>query len=152
MATHFSAPMDLMTQSTHESYVREEAVKPGSDRTFGLVMAAALLVVSLLNGWHNGRLWPWAITLAVLFGLIGWASPPTLRPLNVAWMKLGLLLHRVVNPIVMGLLFYGTILPTGLLMRVRGADLLRLKWEPQAKSYWIERAPGLKPETMKDQF
>jgi hypothetical protein len=67
-------------------------------------------------------------------------------------MKLGLLLHRIVNPMVMGLLFYGTIWPTGLVMRMRGRDLLRLKRDPSAASYWIARVPGPAPETMKDQF
>jgi hypothetical protein len=78
--------------------------------------------------------------------------PSSLRPLNRLWMKLGLLLHRIVNPIVMGLLFYGTIWPTGLVMRMRGRDLLRLKRDPSAASYWIARVPGPAPETMKDQF
>jgi len=141
-----------MKQSTHESFVREEAAEPGSDRTFGLVMAAALGVLGTINGWHRGRLWPWMIALAVLFGVLGWISPSKLRPLNIAWMKLGLLLHRIVNPIVMALLFYGTILPTGLLMRMRGRDLLRLKRDPEVESYWITRTPGPKPETMRDQF
>jgi hypothetical protein len=141
-----------MTQSTHESFVREETATPGSDRTFGLVMAGALGVLSLFNGWHHGRLWPWMLLLAALFALAGWLRPSWLHPLNRLWMMLGLILHRVVNPIVMGLLFYGTILPTGLVMRMRGKDLLRLKREEAADSYWIVRPPGPAPETMKDQF
>jgi hypothetical protein len=141
-----------MNQSTHESFARDEAAAPGSDRTFGLVMAAALAVVSLLNGWHLGRLWPWTSVAAVLFLLAAWLAPSSLRPLNRLWMKLGLILHKIVNPIVMGLLFYGTILPTGLIMRLRGRDLLRLKRDPAADSYWITRTPGPAPETMRDQF
>jgi hypothetical protein len=141
-----------MTQSTHESFVREEAANPGSDRTFGLVMAGALAVLALLNGWHHGRLWPWEATIAALFLLAALLRPALLKPLNRLWMKLGLVLHRVVNPIVMGLLFFGTIWPTGLVMRMRGRDLLRLKREPSSDSYWIERSPGPAPETMRDQF
>jgi hypothetical protein len=141
-----------MNQSTHESFTREEAAQPGSNRTFGLVMAGALALVSLLNGWHLGRLWPWTLAIAALFVLAAWLRPSVLHPLNRLWMKLGLLLHRVVNPIVMGLLFYGTILPTGLVMRMRGRDLLRLKRDSTAESYWIARVPGPAPETMKDQF
>jgi hypothetical protein len=78
--------------------------------------------------------------------------PALLHPLNRLWMKLGLLLHKIVNPIVMGLLFYGTIWPTGLAMRMRGRDLLRLKRDPDADTYWIARPPGPLPETMRDQF
>jgi hypothetical protein len=141
-----------MNRSTHESFVREETAPPGSDRTFGLVMAGALVIVSLFNGWHHGRLWPGMLIGALAFVGTAWLRPHALHPLNRLWMKLGLLLHKVVNPVVMGLLFYGTILPTGLVMRLRGKDLLRLKREPGSDSYWITRTPGPAPETMRDQF
>ena len=76
-----------------------------------------------------------------------------LRPLNIAWTRFGLLLHAVVNPVVMALLFYGTVLPTGLVMRALGRDLLRLRRDPAAESYWIARQPpGPAPDTFKDQF
>jgi len=142
-----------MNQSTHENFSRDEVSSAGSsDRTFGLVMAGALALLALINGWHHGRLWPWELTIAVLLLSAAWLRPMLLNPLNRLWMKLGLLLHRVVNPIVMGLLFYGTIWPTGLVMRMRGRDLLRLKREPEADTYWIARPPGPLPETMRDQF
>ncbi|MHC2620351.1 hypothetical protein ACVIW2_002383 [Bradyrhizobium huanghuaihaiense] len=141
-----------MKQSTHESFVRDEAAPPGSDRTFGLVMAAALAVLSLFNGWHHGRLWPGMLLAAVLFAAAGWLKPSWLHPLNILWMMLGLVLHKIVNPIVMGLLLFGAILPTGLIVRMRGKDLLRLKREPASDTYWIARAPGPQPETMRDQF
>jgi len=142
----------VIKQSTHESFTRDEPASPGSDRTFGLVMAAALAMVSLVNGWHHGRLWPWTSVAALLFAAAALLRPSSLRVLNSLWMKLGLLMHKVVNPVVMGLLFYGTILPTGLVMRLRGRDLLRLKREPKAETYWIARPPGPSPETMRDQF
>jgi hypothetical protein len=64
-----------------------------------------------------------------------------------------LLLHRIVNPVVMALMFYGTVLPTGIVMRLMGKDLLRLKWRPDAETYWIVRSPpGPAAETMRDQF
>jgi hypothetical protein len=141
-----------MNQSTHENFTRDEASPPGSNRTFGLVMAAALALLALINGWHSGRLWPWELILAALFLSAASFRPALLHPLNRLWMKLGLLLHKIVNPIVMGLLFYGTIWPTGLAMRMRGRDLLRLKRDPDADTYWIARPPGPLPETMRDQF
>jgi hypothetical protein len=117
------------------------------------VIAAALALMSLLNWWHNGYSWRWTAGIAVFFLATGLLCPAALRPLNRLWLKFGLLLHKVVNPIVMALVFFGTVLPTGLIMRALGKDLLRLKWQPDANSYWIERRPpGPAPKSMKDQF
>jgi len=141
-----------MPQSTHENFTRVEPALPGSDRAFGWIMAGALALLSLLNGWHHGRLWPWTLAAAVLFAAVAWLRPSLLHRLNRLWTKLGLLLHKIVSPVVMALLFYGAILPTGLVMRLRGKDLLRLRREPDTSSYWIARAPGPAPDTMRDQF
>ena len=81
----------------------------------------------------------------------GW--PAVLWPLNRLWLLLGIVLYRIVNPIVMALLFFSTIVPIGMLMRLCGKDSLRLRREPEAASYWIEREPpGPPPETMRNQF
>jgi len=116
-------------------------------------MAGALTAVTLLNAWHTGRLWPWTGGLAALFLAAAWLRPAILNPLSRIWLKFGLMLHSVVNPVVMALLFYGTVLATVLVARAMGKDLLRLKRKPDAESYWIVREPpGPSPETMKDQF
>jgi hypothetical protein len=142
-----------MPNTTHESLSRDEAVVVGSDRSFGIVMAAALAILALLNGWHSGHLWPWTGGLAGLFLAAALFYPPVLNPLNRLWLKFGLLLHKVVNPIMMALVFFGAVLPTGLVMRALGKDPLRLKRQPEAHTYWIERRPaGPTPESMKDQF
>jgi hypothetical protein len=143
-----------VTQNTiHESYSRDETVIGGSDRSFGIVMAAAFAVISLLNWWRDGHSWPWTGGIAILFLTAALFYPAVLKPFNRLWLKLGLLLHKVVNPIVMALVFFGTVLPTGLIMRALGKDPLGLKRQPNAKSYWIERRPsGPTPESMKDQF
>ncbi len=142
-----------MANQTHESYSRHEADVPGSDRSFGMVMAAAFALLTLINAWHVGRAWPWTGALATLFFVFAYFRPAALRPFNSIWFKFGLLLHKAVNPIVMAVVFFGTVLPTGLIMRAMGKDLLRLKRQPDATSYWIERQPpGPAPESMKDQF
>ena len=146
-------PRSKAEQSTHEDFSREEKIVAGSDRSFGLVMAGALAVVSLVNVWHMGRVWPWTGGLAALFLVAALLAPAILHPLNLLWLKFGLLLHKVVNPVLMALIFYGTVLPTGMVARLMGKDLLRLKRDPDADSYWIVRTPpGPAPETMKDQF
>jgi len=142
-----------MKNTIHESYSRNEAVVSGSDRWFGIVMAAVFALLSLLNWWHNGHLWRWTGGIAVVFVGAALLCPVLLRPLNWFWLRLGLLLHRVMNPIVMALVFFGAVLPTGLIMRAWGKDLLRLERQPDATSYWIERQPpGPTPESMRDQF
>lgn len=142
-----------MNQSTHESFSREETVAPGSDRTFGFVMAGAFAILTAINGWHDRRLWPWTGGMACLFLAAALLNPAALHPLNRVWLKFGQLLHKIANPLVMGLMFFGAVLPTGLAMRALGKDLLRLKRRPEAASYWIERRPpGPAPESMKDQF
>jgi hypothetical protein len=143
----------MATQSSHESFSRDEKIVAGSDRSFGFVMAGAFAVVSLLNACHAGRIWPWTTALAAIFLIAAVLRPAVLNPLNRIWLKFGLLLHKIVNPVIMALLFYGTVLPTGLVLRAMGKDLLRLKREPDAASYWIVRTPaGPAPDTMKDQL
>lgn len=143
----------MIQQSTHESPTREEKAVPASERSFAIVMAVALALLGIINWWHDGRVWPWLGGVATLFLISGYCCPVTLRPLNWAWFKFGVLLHAVVNPIIMGLVFYGAVLPTNLVMRALGKDLLGLKIEPDRDSYWILRQPpGPAPEAMKDQF
>jgi len=142
-----------MENTIHESYSRNEAVVSGSDRSCGIVTAAVFALLSLLNWWHNGHLWRWTGGIAVVFIGAALLCPVLLRPLNWFWLRFGLLLHRVMNPIVMALVFFGAVLPTGLIMRAWGKDLLRLERQPDATSYWIERQPpGPTPESMRDQF
>jgi hypothetical protein len=142
-----------MAQLTHEDFSRDETVIVGSDRSFGAVVVVAFAVMSLLNWWHDGHSWRWTGGIAIVFLAAALLCPTALRPLNRLWLKFGLLLHKVVNPIMMAFVFFGTVLPTGLVMRAMGKDLLRLKREPDADSYWVIRQPpGPAPETMKDQF
>jgi hypothetical protein len=142
-----------MRPQTHEHYSCDETATPGSNRSFGIVIALALLLVSLMNYRQNGNWWAWTGGLAALFLAAASLYPPILNPLNWIWFKFGLLLHQVVNPVVMGILFYVTVMPIGLIRRAMGKDALRLKRKPEDNSYWIARMPrGPAPETMKDQF
>ena len=137
----------------HEKLQGKRPVKQSSDRAFGLVFTGVFLLVGLWPLWGGaGPRW-WALGLAGLFLVAGLAVPRLLRPLNRAWTRFGQLLHRVVNPVVMALLFFGVITPIGLLRRAVVRDPLHLAWDPEAESYWIERdPPGPAPESMKQQF
>jgi hypothetical protein len=143
----------MATTQLHEDFSREEHVKGGSDRGFGLVFAGFFALMSGLSWWRGHTAWHWALPVAAAFLVAALTFPRVLAPLNKLWLKIGLLLYRVVNPIVLGLLFFMTITPIGLVMRLSGKDFLRLRLDREAKSYWIDRAPpGPPPQTMKNQF
>ena len=142
------------SSSTHEDLTRDHAVKGGSDRSFGIVFAVVFAVVALwpLTGEGGAVRW-WSAAIAAAFLAVALLRPSLLAKPNSWWMKFGLLLSRIANPVVMGLVFYLTVTPTGFVMRLLGKDPLRLRLDREAKSYWIERKPpGPKPETMSQQF
>ncbi len=138
----------------HEDFSRKEEVEGSSDRSFGFVMGAFFAIIAILPllRWSFELHW-WALAVSLVFVVLAqfWTAP--LAPLNYLWLKLGLLLFHIISPIVLGLLFYLTVAPIGLLMRLFGKDPLRLRRNSDAKSYWIVREPpGPPPETMKNQF
>ena len=137
----------------HESYQRKEDVQGSSNRSFGLVFAVVFAIVGIFPFAFGGAIRLWSLAVAALFLVLALAAPAILAPLNRLWLKFGLLLHRVVNPVVLGIMFFAVITPTGLLMRLFGKDPLRLKFDKSVKSYWITREPpGPAPESLKDQF
>ena len=139
--------------NTHEILVREATVEGPSDRTLGLVFAAFFCAVGLLPLLRHHAIRPWALIAAGGFLILGLACPSILRPLNYIWMKLGLLLHTITSPIILGALFYLVLTPFALIMRLFGKDLLRLRFEPVSGSYWLPRnPPGPTPESMRNQF
>ena len=139
--------------SSHEDLSRTQAVKGSSNRAFGVVFTAVFLIVALwpLISGHSPR--GWALAVSGLLLLITVAVPAWLATPNRLWMKFGLLLHRVVSPVVLAILFYIVVTPIGLLMRAFGKDPLRLKRAASDPSYWIRREPpGPPPDSMSDQF
>jgi hypothetical protein len=140
--------------STHERIDRHEEVVGSSDRSFGFVFAGVFTIITLVKLWRGwsdwGYLW---LGLAVAFAVAAAAAPAVLAPFNRIWLKIGLALHKVMTPLIMGLLFFLVVTPIGLMMRATGKDILRLKRSPEEKSYWIDRTPpGPAPDTMKNQF
>jgi hypothetical protein len=139
--------------SVHESFDRGEDFERGSNRAFGLVFAGVFALIAAHQVWRGTAWWPYWTGAAASFALVTWLAPGVLAPLNSLWSRLTLALSKVTTPLVMALLFFGSVLPTGLVMRMLGKDPLRLKWQPDANSYWVERMPpGPPPESLKNQF
>lgn len=138
---------------SHEDLNRKQDVERSSDRSFGVVFAVVFLVIA---GWpllHDaGPRW-WAAGAAAAFALVAALKPVLLARLNRWWTGFGILLGKVVGPIALGLLFYGVLVPIGVMMRVAGKDPLRLKRDASATTYWIRREPpGPPPDSMTNQF
>lgn len=143
----------MATSQLHEDFSREEHVKGSSDKGFGQVFAGFFALIAALSWWRGHQGWHYTLPLAVVFLVVAYTYPKALAPLNKLWLKFGLLLYKVMNPIVLGLLFFVTIMPIGLIMRAFGKDFLRTKIDRDAKTYWIERTPpGPPPKSMKNQF
>lgn len=139
--------------SVHENLDREEAVQGSSDRTFGLVFTVVFLALGLWPLWKGGAVHYWSLGVGAAFLILSFARPTLLGPLNRLWMKFGLLLNRIVSPVILGILFFLVVTPTGLLMRLFGGNPLRLGFDSKEKSYWIKRdPPGPDPKTMSNQF
>src|SRR4051812_5766008 len=100
--------------SFHENLARDEDLTAGSDRSFGLVMAAFFALVGLLPALRGGSPRWMALAIAGVFAVLALAVPRLLTPANHAWMALGRLLNRVVSPLVMGTLFAIVVVPTGM--------------------------------------
>src|SRR5262249_10838160 len=130
-----------------------QELRGSSDRSFGLVFAGFFLIVGTWPLVHGRPLRVWAVGVAAVFLIAALVNPTWLGPLNRLWLRLGLLLQLIVSPVVLGLLFFLTVTPIGLLMRLTGKDPLRLRFDPLARSYWVERRPpGPAPDTMRQQF
>jgi hypothetical protein len=137
----------------HEDFSRKQDAQGSSDRGFGLVFTTFFLVVALnpLRSGHPVRLWALIAAAAFLGFALLW--PAALHRPNRLWMQFAQLLSRVFNPIVTGLLFYLVITPAGWLIRRLGNDPLKLRFDPSASTYWIERQPpGPAPDSMSHQF
>lgn len=128
-------------------------LKIPTDRSFGFTFAVVFALIGGWMLWRANRLSLPFFGTALAFALIALIAPRVLHPLNVAWMHFGLLLNRVVSPVLMGLIFFGMFTPVALLFRLKGRDALRRSFERSLDSYWIDRTPpGPDGTTLPRQF
>lgn len=124
-----------------------------TERRFGVLFAAIFAVLALVSLYRGGAVWPWVHGLLALgFATLAAWLPRGLAPLNRAWFQLGLLMGRVVSPVVLGVLYFGLITPVACIGRWLGRDELQLQKQPRP-SHWIDREPtGPAPDSYKNQF
>lgn len=137
----------------HEDLSRQSVEEQSSEREFGLVFAGVFTILGLGRLYQGHTGWMPCFVVAAIFLLLAcfWTLP--LRPLNKLWHRFGLLLFRLVNPLIMGSVFFSTISPIGLLMRALGKNPLELKFDREAPTYWEKRIPPTAlSKSMKNQF
>ncbi len=126
-----------------------EEIKTSSNKSFGIVFFIFFLIISIYPLIYGEDLRLWSFILSIVFLILGLLNSKILTPLNSLWFKFGLLLGKIVSPIIMLIIFFFVVTPIGLFMRLIGKDLLRLRFNKN-KSYWIEKSePNSK---MKNQF
>ena len=124
-------------------------IKISSNRSFGVVFFIVFLLIALYPLLNNNEVRLWSLIISVLFLILGILNSKILSPLNKIWFKFGLLLGKIISPIIMGVIFFLVVTPIGFIMKVLGKDLINLKFNNE-KSYWIEKS-GPKSK-MKNQF
>lgn len=116
-------------------------------REFGVTMAAILVVIGDVALWRGRPFALYLIAVGIILGAAGMLAPRALKPLQKAWMALGLVLGFFVSRVIMAVLFYVVITPIGLIMKLLGKDVLDERIDKGRASYWHEIPPGPKPKT-----
>ena len=125
-------------------------IKAGTERGFGLIFSAVFVIIGLYPVLQSQDIRLWAFIIAFIFLFFGIFLPKVLIVPNKLWVKFGILLGAIVSPIIMGIIFFLVVTPTGIIMRLLGKDLLRQKLNKSKKSYWIKNITSL--DSMKNQF
>ena len=123
-------------------------IKVSSNKSFGIVFFIVFVLIGLYPLINQEEYRLWALVVASIFFVLGLINSSILTPINLLWFKFGMLLGRIVSPIIMAFVFFGVVTPTGLVMKFFKKDLLKLK-RKNIKSYWIERK---NKSVMKNQF
>ena len=124
-------------------------IKLGSNRSFGIVFFIVFFLISIYPLVNSESIRIWSLIISIIFLTLGAINSKLLNPLNKVWFKFGLVLGRIISPIIMGIIFFLVVTPIALLMRILKKDLLNLKLNKN-NTYWIEKS-GPKSK-MKNQF
>ena len=125
-------------------------ITQGTEKSFGIIFSIVFLIVALYPLLTSAGLRIWALVVSIIFLLLAFLAPKILVLPNKLWFKFGLLIGSIVAPIVMAFVYFVTVVPTGLIMRLLRKDILKQKLDKNAKSYWIERKEPM--GSMKNQF
>ena len=129
--------------------MNNDNIKLGSNRSFGIVFCIVFLLVAVYPLLNDNPIRYWSIIISIIFLLLGVFNSKILTPLNILWMKFGLLLGKIISPIIMGFVFFGVVTPISILMKLIGKDSLNLK-RNKNDTYWLKKQEI--KSNMKNQF
>ena len=124
-------------------------IKIPTNRNFGIVFFIVFLIISIYPLLNSESIRYWLLIISLIFLILGIFNSSLLTPLNKLWMRFGILLGNIISPIIMGLVFFLVLTPTGLLLKLFNKDILKLKRNTR-KTYWITK--DSKNNSMKNQF
>ena len=124
-------------------------IKISSNKSFGIVFFVIFLLIAIYPLTHGGDIRIWSGMISFIFLILGLLNSSILTPLNKIWFRFGIILGKIISPVIMAIIFFLVVTPTGLIMRILRKDILNLKYNKN-KSYWIEKE-GPKSK-MKNQF
>lgn len=126
------------------------SIERPSPKSFGIVFSIVFLIIALYPLTNSEDILLWAMVVSAIFLLLAFVASQLLELPNKLWFKFGILLGSIIAPIVMALVYVIAVLPTGLIMRLLGKDILKQSLDKNTKSYWIERSESM--GSMKNQF
>ena len=127
----------------------EKKIKVSSNKSFGIVFSIFFLLISVYLLLNNDPIYYWSLFVSFIFLVLGLMNSKILSPLNLLWFKFGILLGRIISPVVMGIIFFLVVTPISIILKIFGKDVLNLKFNNN-KTYWIVK-DGPK-SNMKKQF
>ena len=116
----------------------QKNIKLPSNRNFGVVFFIVFLIIALWPLLKQNEIRVWSLIMSFIFFVLSLINSKLLAPLNKLWFKFGILLGNIISPIVMGIVFFLVVTPTGLVMRIFRKDILKLK-KNSSDSYWINK-------------
>ena len=126
-----------------------DEIKISLNRNFGVVFFVVFFLIALYPLTYDEGIRTWSIIISLFFLILGLFNSKILNPLNKLWFKFGIILGKIISPLIMGIIYFLVVTPTGLIMRLLRKDILNLKYKKD-KSYWIKK--NEKKNNMKNQF
>ena len=124
-------------------------IKLGSNRSFGIVFFIVFLIIAIYPLLNDNSIRLWSLIIGIIFLILGIINSKVLTPFNILWMKFGLLLGKIVSPIILGFVFFGVVTPISIIMKLFAKDSLNLK-RNKKQTYWLKKEEI--KSSMKNQF